>query len=53
MTNSAYAASAEEIDIRVKEGQEFLANAKGVLIFPNIVKAGSIAIADTETRDIV
>ena len=48
---SANAASAEEIDIRVdaaieifnervKEGRDFLANAKGVLVFPNIVKAG-------------
>jgi lipid-binding SYLF domain-containing protein len=48
---SAYPASAEEVNIRVdaaieifnervKEGREFLANAKGVLVFPNIVKAG-------------
>lgn len=48
---SSHAASAHEIDIRVnaaieifnervKEGKEFLANAKGVLVFPNIVKAG-------------
>jgi lipid-binding SYLF domain-containing protein len=48
---STYAASAQEVDIRVdaaiqifnervKEGREFLAKAKGVLVFPNIVKAG-------------
>ena len=48
---SSHSASAHEIDIRVKaaidifnervkEGKEFLANAKGVLVFPNIVKAG-------------
>lgn len=51
IVSTANAASAEEIDIRVdaaieifnervKEGREFLANAKGVLVFPNIVKAG-------------
>ncbi len=51
LLQSSYAASAEEINIRVdaaieifnervKEGREFLANAKGVLVFPNIVKAG-------------
>lgn len=45
------AASAHEIDIRVKaaidifnerikEGKQFLNSAKGVLVFPNIVKAG-------------
>lgn len=50
-TQSSHAASAEEIEIRVnatidifnervKEGREFLANAKGVLVFPNTVKAG-------------
>ena len=48
---SLHAASAHEIDIRVKaaidifnervkEGKQFLAEAKGVLVFPNIVKAG-------------
>ncbi len=47
----SHAASADEIDIRVnaaieifnervKEGKEFLESAKGVLVFPNIVKAG-------------
>ena len=51
LTQSVCAASAKEIDIRVnatieifnervKEGRDFLANAKGVLVFPNIVKAG-------------
>jgi lipid-binding SYLF domain-containing protein len=51
LSQSVYAASAEEVDIRVdatieifnervKEGRNFLANAKGVLVFPNIVKAG-------------
>jgi lipid-binding SYLF domain-containing protein len=51
LSQSVLAASAEEVDIRVdaaieifnervKEGREFLANAKGVLVFPNIVKAG-------------
>ena len=51
LLQSSYAASAEEIDIRVdaaieifnervKEGRKFLADAKGVLVFPNIVKAG-------------
>ena len=51
LLQSSYAASAEEVDIRVdaaieifnervKEGRDFLANAKGVLVFPNIVKAG-------------
>lgn len=49
--STSHAASADEIDIRVnatidifnervKEGREFLANAKGILVFPNIVKAG-------------
>lgn len=47
----AHSASKQEIDIRVnatieifnervKEGREFLNNAKGVLVFPSIVKAG-------------
>lgn len=51
LIQSSYAASAHEIDIRVKatieifnervkEGKQFLADAKGVLVFPNIVKAG-------------
>ena len=49
--NVVHSASKQEIDIRVnatieifnervKEGREFLNNAKGVLVFPNIVKAG-------------
>lgn len=51
LSQAVFAASAEEVDImvdsaieifneRVKEGRAFLANAKGVLVFPNIVKAG-------------
>ena len=51
------AASKEEIEIRVdatidvfnqrvKEGREFLENAKGILVFPNIVKAGFIIGAE-------
>lgn len=53
----AFAASKEEIEIRVdatievfnqriKEGREFLQQAKGVLVFPNIVKAGFIVGAE-------
>ncbi len=53
----AGAASKEEIEIRVdatidvfnqrvKEGREFLENAKGILVFPNIVKAGFIIGAE-------
>ena len=49
--NYAHSASAQEIDIRVnatieifnervKEGRAFLENSKGILVFPNIVKAG-------------
>jgi lipid-binding SYLF domain-containing protein len=48
---SSYAASAKEINIRVDEaleqfgkevsgGKEFLKNAKGVLVFPKVIKAG-------------
>ena len=51
------AASKEEIEIRVdatidvfnqrvKEGREFLERAKGILVFPNIVKAGFIIGAE-------
>ncbi len=51
------AASKEEIEIRVdatievfnervKEGRKFLQNAKGILVFPNIVKAGFIVGAE-------
>lgn len=51
VTKTAYAASAVEIDIGVKEtlkrfreeiagGNEFLARAKGVLVFPTVIKAG-------------
>ena len=57
MLQSASAASREEIEIRVdatieifnqriKEGREFLQNAKGILVFPNIVKAGFIVGAE-------
>ena len=53
----ASAASKEEIEIRVdatievfnervKEGRKFLQNAKGILVFPNIVKAGFIVGAE-------
>lgn len=53
----AGAASKQEIEIRVdatidvfnqrvKEGHEFLRNAKGILVFPNIVKAGFIVGAE-------
>lgn len=53
----AGAASKEEIEIRVnatvevfnqrvKEGGQFLQNAKGILVFPNIVKAGFIIGAE-------
>ena len=53
----AIAASAEEIEIRVnatieifnervKEGREFLQSSKGILVFPNIVKAGFIVGAE-------
>ena len=49
--SASYAASAKEIDIRVdvalekfekdvKGGKEFLKSAKGVLVFPNVIKAG-------------
>ena len=57
VSQEAFAASKEEIEIRVdatievfnqriKEGREFLQKAKGVLIFPNIVKAGFIVGAE-------
>ena len=57
MLQFAAAASKEEIEIRVdatievfneriKEGREFLQNAKGILVFPNIVKAGFIVGAE-------
>ena len=50
-SNSALAKSAKEIDIgvdvaldefaqQVKGGKEFLASAKGVLVFPSVIKAG-------------
>lgn len=53
MAGSALASSAEEIDIKVDGalerfetevagGKEFLQNAKGVLVFPSVVKAGLI-----------
>jgi len=49
--SASYAASAKEIDIRVdvalekfekdvKGGKEFLKSAKGVLVFPSVIKAG-------------
>lgn len=50
-TNAAFAASKEEIDIKVKGsiekfkeevtgGKEFLEKAEGVLVFPDVIKAG-------------
>lgn len=53
MVPSSQAANPEEIDInvdatievfsqKVNGGEEFLANAKGILVFPNVIKAGFI-----------
>ena len=53
MAPSSQAANPEEIDInvdatievfsqKVNGGEEFLANAKGILVFPNVIKAGFI-----------
>lgn len=51
LANPAFAASAQEIDIKtdaaldqfkkeVRGGEAFLKNAKGVLVFPDVIKAG-------------